>query len=365
MIKIGIIGGGINGLFISWQLGKLGYAVDLYESDQVLQKTSSSSSKLLHGGIRYLEQGHIGLVRESLLDRAWWLKNAPDFCKPIEICMPIYESSPRSALKLYAGAQLYRILAGSFSLGPTRWRNKNKTEQLFTDIDRSNLKSSVSFFDAQMDEKNLGAWVCSNAKNCDVNIYEHTKVDRFSPDGQIYSSQLGLKKYNFVINAAGPWAAQMNEDNNVDTKFYLRLIKGSHIILDQKVSGHYLFQESEGNRIVFVLPYLGQTLVGTTEVPQDIYEKITCSQEERDYLICIFNNNFINKVNESNIVQEFSGLRPIVGSHLRKMESYFSFASREAEIESVDRLLTIYGGKWTSAPSLSRKVVRKINYLRS
>ena len=92
--------------------------------------------------------------------------------------------------------------------------------------------------------------------------------------------------------------------------------------------------------------------------------KITCSQEERDYLICIFNNNFINKVNESNIVQEFSGLRPIVGSHLRKMESYFSFASREAEIESIDRLLTIYGGNGLQHP-LSRKVVSKINYLRS
>ena len=84
MIKIGIIGGGINGLFISWQLGKLGYVVDLYESDQVLQKTSSSSSKLLHGGIRYLEQGHIGLVRESLLDRAWWLKMHQTFVNPLK-----------------------------------------------------------------------------------------------------------------------------------------------------------------------------------------------------------------------------------------------------------------------------------------
>ena len=100
-MKVGIIGGGINGLFISWRLSSLGHKVQLYEAGKVLQQTSSSSSKLLHGGIRYLEHGHLGLVRESLLDRSWWLKNAPQHTRPIEICMPVYDNSPRSTVQAF------------------------------------------------------------------------------------------------------------------------------------------------------------------------------------------------------------------------------------------------------------------------
>jgi len=111
MKKIAIIGGGINGLFTSWLLAKNGYKIDLFEEGKILGQTSSSSSKLLHGGIRYLEQGHLGLVRESLLDRYWWLKNAGKFCKKIEISMPVYKDSPRSRLKLFSGAKLYSLLA--------------------------------------------------------------------------------------------------------------------------------------------------------------------------------------------------------------------------------------------------------------
>ena len=95
MSRVGIIGGGINGLFISWRLSLQGFEVDLFESGNVLQQTSSASSKLLHGGIRYLEQGHLGLVRESLIDRAWWLKNAPDFCHPINIAITAINKSFR------------------------------------------------------------------------------------------------------------------------------------------------------------------------------------------------------------------------------------------------------------------------------
>lgn len=359
MKKVGIIGGGINGIFISWRLASLGYKVDLYEKEKILQQTSASSSKLLHGGIRYLEQGHIGLVRESLLNRSWWLKNAPDLCRPIEICMPIYQNSPRSALKLYAGALLYKILSGKHSLGPTSWRGKHKTKELFPEINNIGLNSSVSFYDAQMNESKLGSWVADNAKRSGCKIYEDTKVDKFDIEGNIYSDKLGHIEYDFVINAAGPWASEINLKNNIDSKFYLRLIRGSHIILNKKISRSYLFQEPTGTRVVFVLPYLEKTLIGTTEVPQDIDSDIKCSSDERDYLLKIFNDNFYDNVRIHDIHREFSGLRPIVSSHLENKESYFSFASRESKIELLGKLLTVYGGKWTTAPSLSERVVKK------
>ena len=359
-MKIGIIGGGINGLFISWRLSSLGHTVELYEAGKVLQKTSASSSKLLHGGIRYLEHGHFGLVRESLLDRSWWLKNAPKHTRTIEICMPVYDNSSRSIFKIFAGAILYRILAGRHSLGPSSWRGKRKTEELQSEINREGLKGSVTFFDAQMDEENLGNWVKEKSVSEGTKILEEVKVDTFTTKGEIISSKFGSQQYDFVINAAGPWAAQMNEQNKVNTKYYLRLIRGSHLILDHKVSGFYLFQNPEDGRVVFVLPYLGKTLIGTTEVSQSLSEKIICTEEERQYLINIYNSNFKKQICSSNISSDFSGLRPIVASHLRLKESYFSVASREAEVEVIDKLITVYGGKWTSAPSLSKKVLGKL-----
>jgi glycerol-3-phosphate dehydrogenase len=364
MSRVGIIGGGINGLFIAWQLSQQGFEVELFESGNVLQQTSSASSKLLHGGIRYLEQGHLGLVRESLIDRTWWLKNAADFCHPIKICMPGFLDSPRSLIKLYAGAVLYRLIAGKHSLGANSLIGHDKTRQLFSDLNPTNLLGSVSFYDAQMNEEKLGAWVAGEAKKSGVKIHENTEVDRFTVDAQIVTSRFGTIKYDFIVNAAGPWAAQLNTINDIETKYYLRLIRGSHLLLNREVSGAFLFQEVNGGRVVFVLPYLGRTLVGTTEVPQCIDTDIKCSDEERSYLLGVFNKNFSQLVSEQDIELEFSGLRPIVASKTERKEGYFSFASREAKLEITGKLLTVYGGKWTSAPSLSRKVVKKINMIR-
>lgn len=364
MSRVAIIGGGINGLFISWQLRLKGFEVELFESGDVLQQTSSASSKLLHGGIRYLEQGHLGLVRESLIDRAWWLKNAPEFCCPIEICMPVFRNSPRSLFKLYAGAVLYRLLAGRYSLGASSWIGLEQSRLRFPDLISQEILGSISFYDAQMNEAKLGAWVVKQAKSSGVMIYEKTKVNGFTANGEIITSRFGAKNYDFIVNAAGPWAAKLNIDNNIETNHYLRLIRGSHLLLDRNISGSFLFQEPTSGRVVFVLPYLDKTLVGTTEIPQSINETIKCSDEERNYLLDIFNEYFSEKVSEKNIEQEFSGLRPIVASKSKQQESYFSFASREAKIEVTGDLLTVYGGKWTTAPSLSRKVVKKINTMR-
>ena len=364
MSKIGVIGGGINGLFISWQLSLQGFNVELFESEKLLQQTSSASSKLLHGGIRYLEQGHFGLVRESLKDRTWWLSNASEFCYPIKICMPGFLDSTRSMKKLYAGAVLYRLIAGKHSLGPSSWIGANKTQQLYPDLKSTNLLGSVSFYDAQMNEERLGAWVVKKAKKAGVKIYEDTNVNHFNIDAEIDTSRFGARKFDFIINAAGPWAASLNKINEIETNYYLRLIRGSHLILNRKISGAFLFQEPKGGRVVFALPYLGKTLVGTTEEPQSIDDEIKCSYEERSYLLGIFNKNFSQLISEGDIENEFSGLRPIVASKFERKEGYFSFASRESKLEINKKLLTVYGGKWTSAPSLSAKVVNKINTMR-
>ena len=361
-MKVAIIGGGINGLFTAWKLSQNGFDVDLYDSDKVLSKTSSASSKLLHGGIRYLEQGHVSLVRESLIDRSWWLKNAPEYAKPINMIMPVYKNSPRSAIVLYTGALMYRILAGKYSLGPTKWRGRQKTNLKCPEINDSYLLGSVSLYDAQMDEQNLGNWVRQNAESSGVKIYEHQEVLRIATSGEIALNQ-GNRKYTFIVNAAGPWVSKLLDKSNINSKYNLTMIRGSHILINNKISNPYIFQEPLGKRIIFVVPYLNQTLIGTTEISQSIDDPIECSQEERRYLLNIYNTFFTNKININDIKTEFSGLRPIVTSNVNNGD--ISAASRECEIEIIDNLINIYGGKWTSAPSLSKKVVKKVIKLRS
>ena len=158
-MKIAVIGGGINGLFSSWALSKKGHKVSLYEAEQVLSKTSSSSSKLLHGGLRYLEQGHFSLVAEALKDRHWWITNAPQHVKSIKLIAPIYKDSTRKMPIMLLGALFYRILSGSYSLGPSRYINLKNLKEVCPDLNNSKLKSAVAFYDAQMDEEALGDWV--------------------------------------------------------------------------------------------------------------------------------------------------------------------------------------------------------------
>ena len=362
-MSIAVIGGGINGIFSAWRLASHGYKVDLFESDKLLGKTSSASSKLLHGGIRYLEQGHLGLVRESLLDRAWWLENAPHATRPIEICMPVYRNSYRGLLKLFAGAQIYRLLAGKLSLGPSRLLKYDQLMQSHRELKHRDLIGAVTFYDGQMDEEKLGFWVRDRAIDAGVKIYEGERVDSFNTVGDLSTKSNGLKRYRLIINAAGPWAANLNNQNNIDSRFSLDLVRGSHLLIDYKTHGSYLFQDPASERVVYVLDYFGKALVGTTEVIQEDPNRTVCSNEERDFLIKIFNEHFRHNIGHKEIIREYSGLRPILCRKGNSSKNDFSRASREAEVEVVGNLVTIYGGKWTSAPSLSRKVLEKVNHV--
>tara|TARA_B100001057_G_C22866323_1_gene956634 strand:- start:3353 stop:4447 length:1095 start_codon:yes stop_codon:yes gene_type:complete len=360
-MKIAIIGGGINGLFTAWKIAENDIDVDLFEADAVLSKTSSASSKLLHGGIRYLEQGHINLVRESLIDRDWWLKNAPQYAKKINMCMPVYSNNKRSKLVLYAGACLYNFLAGKYSLGPTKWHSKQNTINRFPEISYKNLKGSVTFFDAQMNESKLGNWVRCNAEKSGVKIHENHEVNKVKTNAEITIKNKNIK-YDYVINTSGPWASELLRRSKIDSQFNLTMIRGSHLLINYELSSSYILQEPIGKRIIFVMPYLGQTLIGTTEIKQSLNEPVECSIAEREYLINIFNTYFTKTIKIEDIESEYSGIRPIVSKKI--MSGNYSSASREFEMETIDRLINIYGGKWTSAPSLSSKVFAEVRRLR-
>lgn len=360
-MKIGIVGGGISGLTIAWRLAKNGYSVDLFEAGKVLSKTSSNSSKLLHGGIRYLESGHLGLVKESLKDRYWWLKNAPTLAKPIKMVLPVHKGSQRSLLTIFLGAKLYEKLAGKYSLGSSEILGRKKACLLCPDLDPQNLRGCVTFYDGQMNEGLLGHWMLENAKVCGVNIFENSPINTINTSGEILSSHFGSKMYNCIINAAGPWAKQLAINSSITGNYSVDFLRGSHILVDTNLSNPYVFQEPIGKRIVFVLPYLGNTLIGTTEVSQKLEAPIQCSSDEKKYLLRIYNNYFSRSINDKDIISSYAGLRLIVDNG----KSNLSMASRESAIEVNGKIVSVYGGKWTTAPSLSKKVFRKVQAITS
>ena len=359
MKSVAIIGGGINGLSTANLLSRNGFEIDLYEKDTLLSKTSSSSSKLLHGGIRYLEQGNLKLVRQSLLDRHWWLSKAPNHCRKIKMVIPIYDVDRRSALKLFFGAKIYEILSGRYSIGPSEWKSSSWTSNQCNELIQKGIRSSIIFYDVQMDEEELGKWMISNIFESGVKVFENSPINSISKNGFISGKGISNKKYDLIINATGPWAAEFNKENNIGTKYDLELVRGSHLIINKQVSNYYLLQEKHGNRIIFVMPYKGNTLIGTTEVSQSINEEIKCSDEEAIYLIELYNSYFDNSISKDDVIENFSGLRPIIKETGNKL-SNLSIASRESVVETHEKVLTIYGGKWTSAPSLAIKVLENI-----
>src|SRR5947209_19368824 len=129
-MKIAVVGGGINGIMIAWEVSKAGHAVEVFEKDRLMGATSSASSKILHGGLRYLEQFHFRLVAESLRERIWWTRQAPEFTRPAQFFIPIYINSPRSPWKIRAGLTLYDLLAGGNRFGKSRWYPKEELLKL-------------------------------------------------------------------------------------------------------------------------------------------------------------------------------------------------------------------------------------------
>jgi len=144
-MKIAVIGGGINGLCISWEAAKRGAKVSLFEKNEIMKATSSASSKLMHGGLRYLETFNFQLVREALLERNWWIENVPNMVCPLEIHLPVYQSSLRSKIKYKAGLWLYDILAGKKNIKNHRWLDKEMFVHHNTPLKNMNLTGGFVF----------------------------------------------------------------------------------------------------------------------------------------------------------------------------------------------------------------------------
>lgn len=353
-MKVAVIGGGINGVMTAWAFARHGDSVDLYEKGHLMSATSRASTKMLHGGLRYLEHGHLALVREALQERSWWIRQAPHLVRPLELLIPIYRNGERAKWLVGAGIRLYDLLATGSGFPRSRWYAAADVAESFPGLQRNHLLGAYGYWDAQMDDYQLGLWAAEKARESGARLHEQSPVLRLDPTtGEVSTAGAGAC-YDRIINVAGPWAEELLIRSGVTSAYRLDLIRGSHIVVSGRLEQGCVLQVPGEKRILFVLPHGEETLLGTTEVRQESTEKCAPSDDEIEYLVGNYNRCFREKIACSDIIGSFAGIRPIVAS-----KTDFSAASREAVIERHDKLINVFGGKWTTSRALADDVVTK------
>ncbi len=363
MFDIFIIGGGINGAGIARDASGRGLKVYLAEKGKVGSATSSWSSKLIHGGLRYLENYEFKLVAESLREREVITQIAPSITKPLPFVIP-HTKKLRSKLLIRLGLFLYDNLGGK-----TKIPKSSKvifTEQ-YQNILQSKFTEGFRYYDVQVDDKKLVEMNIDNAKKMGAIIAEDTKVinaNRIDNYWEITLNNNEKIKSKILINAAGPWINEtVNNVLKINAKKSIRLVRGSHIITKKLYEDEVAFTlQNEDNRVVFVIPYKGEySLIGTTEVDVDTPDNPSISNEEKIYLINTINNHFIKQISQEDIVETYSGIRPLIEDFKDATKVTRDYIFDLNEDESKAPLLNIYGGKLTTYRKLAENVLLALN----
>ncbi len=364
-----IIGGGINGCGIAADAAGRGLSVVLCEKGDLASATSSWSSKLIHGGLRYLEQYDFKLVREALKEREVLLKKAPHLIHPLKFVLP-HNAHLRPAWMIRAGLFLYDHLAKRTSIPGSRKINlRSETEGKPL---KQKYKVGFSYYDCQTDDARLVILNALSAQANGATILPRTLCQNISKQNNKWQATL-LGENNetiivyakAVINASGPWVIDtLRHVIHSESKSNVKQVKGSHIVIPKMYAENhaYILQNADG-RIVFTIPFHNDyTLIGTTDIPyHDDLDCVKINDDEIQYLLATVNQYFTKPITADDIIWTYSGVRPLYDDQSENP----SKISREYhfELEQHDHtlaLLSIFGGKITTFRTLAEHALEKL-----
>lgn len=346
-----IIGGGINGCAIAREAALLGLRVVLVERDSLAAHTSSASSKLIHGGLRYLETYEFRLVREALVERDRMLATAPQLIRPMAFVLP-HAHAVRPRWMVRAGLYLYDLLGLGSSL--PRSRGLRRDDPRLAPLTAGT--SSFLYWDAQVDD---AALVRANAQDAAANgaeIVTGVAVSGAQRDAEHWSVTLSdgrRVEARAIVNAAGPWVRDLLDTLGVATTSGLRLIKGSHITVPALWAGDhaYILQQPD-RRVVFAAPWRGETMIGTTDVPVQHPGDAGIDPDEIAYLCAAANRYFRHQIAPADVTGTWSGIRALYDNGADEART----VTRDYHLDLDNRaasILSVFGGKITTARALA------------
>jgi glycerol-3-phosphate dehydrogenase len=358
-----VVGGGATGCGIALDAASRGLQVALIEKNDFAEGTSSRSTKLVHGGVRYLEMAvtkldrvQYNLVKDGLRERYNLLQNAPHLSNRLALVTPLYRWI--DIPYVFSGLKLYDLLAGKRNIGHSRLLSRREALRLFPTLKAQGLKAGVLYYDGQFHDARMALSLALTAEQQGAVVANHVAVSGLiKAEGKIVGAQLTdslngeswTVRSRGVINATGPFADQVRLMDNPAAPRMLSASSGIHLVLDKRFAPPdtgLMIPETEDGRVLFVLPWEDHALVGTTDEPADITEHPRPLDTEIAYLLRHVTRYFNLQVETTDILAVWSGLRPLVSDPKAADTAHLA---RDHVIEvSRDGLLTIAGGKWTT-----------------
>jgi glycerol-3-phosphate dehydrogenase len=365
-----VLGAGINGAGIARDAAMRGLRVLLLEKHDVASGTTSRSTRLIHGGLRYLEHYEIGLVREALKEREVQLRIAPHLVHPLSFLIPIYQDFRRGPAMVRIGMVAYDVLSGARSVGRHKMLGPRETRERAPGIAPEGLRGAALYFDAQAEyPERLAVEAVTSARDHGALVLTYARADRLVVDGgrvrevrftDLLTGAARTARAPVTLNVTGPWVDQLLGLATVPFRRYLGGTKGSHVVVDDfpGAPAEAIYVEARDGRPFFIVPWLGRYLIGTTDLAfEGDLDTLAASDEEIDYLIDSTNRVIPDaRLSRRGVLYSYAGVRPLP----------FEPGAEPGEItrrhivrehEEVGGLLSVIGGKITTWRELAEEVV--------
>lgn len=368
LVDLLVVGGGINGAGIAADAAGRGLNVALFDAQDFASATSSASTKLVHGGLRYLEYYEFRLVSEALAEREVLLKKAPHLIKEMRFCLP-HRPFLRPTWMIRSGLFLYDHLGKRTTLAPSKQVKLQQSGPL-----KAEMKVAFEYSDCTVDDARLVLLNVLQARSHGAEVKNYCRVLKAQRIAEYWlvtlrdehSQQLFQRKARALVNAAGPWVKAFFDSSLADkSPRNVRLVKGSHIVVPKlhQQDLAYILQNRD-KRIVFVIPYLDDfSLIGTTDIEYSGDPRsIKIAQEEVDYLIKVVNQYFVKQLDSQDIVWSYSGVRPLCEDEAHLAQA----VTRDYTLEITEKnqqapLLSVFGGKLTTYRKLAEAAMQRLH----
>ena len=371
---VAVVGGGATGLGVALDAAARGLRVLLLDGQDFAKGTSSRSTKLLHGGVRYLAQGNVALVKEALHERTTVLRNAPHLAQPLPFVMPSYKAW--EAPFYGVGLKVYDALAGSAGLGATDFLGREATLRALPTLRTEGLKGGVRYWDGQFDDARLALALARTAASLGALLVNHCPVTGLVHEGgklvglRCHDAETGQRfevQTRCVINATGVWVDGLRQQDGAARQAQVRPMvapsQGVHVVVDRDFlpSDHALLvPKTADGRVLFAVPWLGKLILGTTDTPRsDLPLEPDAFAHEIDFILGESARYLQRAPTAADVKSHWVGLRPLVRPDSGSGENTQGISREHTVLISASGLVTVTGGKWTTYRAMAEDVLKK------